>query len=254
MNGELSNILKAASKKVVDTFLPRRCVACGSLNPSGEYQYICKACAEKMYIVKGGACLRCGEILEAKLSPNALSCHRCRKHPPNYNWCVSACLFSDAPRELILRLKYKQGLYLLKDLITIIRNNPRATSFLQNALLVPVPLHPRKESKRKYNQSKLIADAIVEAFPEANLRVCDALKRIKYTTTQTSLRRAEHIANVTDAFVFNEEFSLSDLPKKTHFIIVDDVLTSGATMSECALVFKREGYRNIDAFSFAKRY
>lgn len=80
----------------------------------------------------------------------------------------------------------------------------------------------------------------------------NALKRVRKTGTQTQLSREERAENIKDAFAIREN-SLRGIKKSARIVIVDDVMTSGATISECARTLKRAGYKNIDAFSFARK-
>ena len=106
--------------------------------------------------------------------------------------------------------------------------------------------------RRGYNQSELIAKSIIKAFPYANIRLLNALKRTRRTGTQTRLTKEERAENIKGAFdVISRK--LAKIDKQNHIVIVDDVMTSCATMSECAKVLKRRGFKNVDAFALARK-
>lgn len=250
------NIVITLAKKfwrfAIDTIFPRRCVHCGKHNPDSQYNYICNVCAKNIYIIKGGRCLRCGAILGTNTSPNSVFCYKCKEAAPAFNWSLSCCLFKGAARDLIIELKYKKALYVLNDIQKIIISNPNAEAFLHDAILVPVPLHNSRKAKRGFNQSEIISKAARRAFPSSGIKLCNLLTRTRRTQTQTKLSKEERSQNIKGAFSINPNLA-GKIAKSSHIIIVDDVMTSGATMSECAKELKRNGYKNIDVFSFARK-
>ncbi len=135
----------------------------------------------------------------------------------------------------------------------IAKKNSELEDFIRNAILVPIPLHNIRALHRKYNQSELIANMLTKGFPDTNSRTLNLLKRTKNTPTQTTLDRISRSANIKNAFTLKESKELLLLPKNTKIILVDDVMTSGATLSECAKVLKKSGFKNVSAFTFAKR-
>ena len=149
-------------------------------------------------------------------------------------------------------LKYRNAYYLRSDIIRIMKAATPKKHFLENAILIPVPLHYSRKLKRKYNQAEVIAECARTAFPDANITVLNALKRVRKTSTQTQLSREERAENIKDAFAILGN-SMRGIRKSARIVIVDDVMTSGATISECARTLKRAGYKNIDAFSFARK-
>ncbi len=251
MNQFSKHLLKIKNA-LLDLFFPRRCVYCGRANFTGEYDFICKDCEKEIYIIKGGRCLRCSEIIGPNNAPNALFCSKCVDDTPAFNWSMSCCIFNGPVREIVHGLKYKNSPFLVADIIKILRQTPGAEDFLRDSILVPVPLHYMRRIRRGYNQSELIAKSIIKAFPCANIRLLNALKRTRRTGTQTRLTKEERAENIKGAFdVISRK--LAKIDKQNHIVIVDDVMTSCATMSECAKVLKRRGFKNVDAFAFARK-
>jgi ComF family protein len=113
--------------------------------------------------------------------------------------------------------------------------------------LVPVPLHPTKERERGYNQSEHICRGISKANGAQVLP--HLLKRTRHTQTQTTLDARERKENVADAFALNTRFA--SLVRGANFIIVDDIITTGATIDECARVLKAHGTEKVFAVSVA---
>ncbi|GGZ20382.1 hypothetical protein GCM10007049_11200 [Echinicola pacifica] len=105
--------------------------------------------------------------------------------------------------------------------------------------IVPVPLHPLKEKRRGYNQSQMFAEGLSLVL---NVPVWKALDRIEFTSTQTKKSRMERISNVEGVFGINQSFEV--LGK--HLLLVDDVMTTGATLSACANVLLSSKTQQVD--------
>ncbi len=237
--------------KILDIAFPRECLSCGKANPEDGFDYICADCARETYFINGGACLNCGEIVGVADAPFVRGCAACVDARPRFASIRSACLFSSGVRALMLELKYKNGLHVLDDLVRLVSCMHGADEFLSGAILVPVPLHSSRLRKRKYNQSELIARRLVQKFPHMNLECADILRRTRSTQTQTMLDKSQRADNVRGAFEIRKKKPLPE--KDSRIILLDDVATTGATMDECAKVFKRAGYKNVHAFSVFKR-
>lgn len=114
-------------------------------------------------------------------------------------------------------------------------------------ILVPVPLHKTRERERGFNQIRRILDALPPEFRDGTLsRISPALARIRATPQQTRLPRAERLKNVAGAFVADEAAA-----RNTHAILIDDVCTTGATLSECAKALQAAGAK-VTALAFAR--
>jgi ComF family protein len=131
----------------------------------------------------------------------------------------------------IQRLKYSGGKVLAQPLAYEL--SKRYSKKMKSKVLIPVPLHPSRERERGFNQSTLLVSAV---------------RRIKKTQPQVTLTETERTVNVHDAFALAQ--NLEPLPKRG--IIVDDVFTTGATMSEVACVLHGAGMKHITALTIAK--
>src|SRR5262249_21837498 len=112
-------------------------------------------------------------------------------------------------------------------------------------LVVPVPLHPARKRERGFNQAELLAR---ELSRSRGLSLGKALDRIRYTTTQTQFDRNERMENLKDAFRLRHGCNVQGL----RMLLVDDVLTTGSTLSECASVLKRAGAHAVHAVTVAR--
>jgi ComF family protein len=125
------------------------------------------------------------------------------------------------------------------------------TSLLKSRpVLVPVPITKTRKRDRGYNQSEILAKNLAKKF---NLRVINCLARVKETKSQVGLNKKERSENIKDAFALNSKLIIqgSELENAT-ILLVDDVLTSGATMNEAAKILKRAGVKSVWALAFAK--
>ena len=112
-------------------------------------------------------------------------------------------------------------------------------------VIVPVPLHPTRQRERGFNQASLLAELL---SPEISVPSKPLLERIRHTTTQTALDRAERMKNLHNAFRLRKRVNVRDL----RVLLVDDVLTTGSTLSECARVLKRAGAISVHAVTAAR--
>jgi len=240
-------------KKILDFVFPRQCVFCGKINPQGKYEFVCPDCIPTIRLLDGARCTVCSEPVGPGDMPNIHGCPKCAAHNYAFGQTLCLCAFDGAPREMVHELKYRRGVHILRDIAKIAKDFPRLEEYLKGAVLAPVPLHHFRALRRKYNQSELIAKTLADTFPNAGISVKPLLRRTRSTPTQTTLDRHKREANVKGAFSFRAVKVNAALSRDTRIIIVDDVMTSGSTLSECARILKKEGFKNIDAFAFAKR-
>ncbi|MDQ8186915.1 phosphoribosyltransferase family protein [Pelagicoccus sp. SDUM812002] len=168
----------------------------------------------------------------------------CEHLQPAFRQGWSIALFRGPLRELIYSLKYKEGLWALRDIRELARSAPGLSEFAGESVLVPVPLHSRKLRERGYNQSELLAEELREVIP--NCRVEDLLCRHVDTVSQTQFDRKQRIRNLKNAFSLRQNRAI-DPPKR--YIIVDDVFTTGSTVNACAAALRRAGARSIDVLT-----
>jgi ComF family protein len=116
----------------------------------------------------------------------------------------------------------------------------------RGAVVVPVPLHPRKERERGYNQTALLAEILVRVAG-GGARVEPLLRRVVDTATQTAFDRRSRMANLKNAFALARGASLNP---DQHYLLVDDVFTTGSTLNSCALALRRAGGLNLDVVTF----
>ena len=149
-------------------------------------------------------------------------------------------------RALVLEIKYHRGRPVLDDMAEIFRRIPRWGAAVRGATLVPVPLHPRKARARGYNQAELLAEAIAQVAG-GGTKVALLLGRRTDTESQTAFDRRTRMANLKNAFALAKGATLNPAH---HYILVDDVFTTGSTLNNCACVLQRAGVLTIDVITF----
>ncbi|MBI3943409.1 MAG: ComF family protein [Chloroflexi bacterium] len=219
---------------VVDLLFPPRCVHCKQAG-----QWLCQACLGQIRPVSPPYCRWCG-------SPGVAGiCARCRVHPPAFDIGYSLAVYEEPVRSIIHHLKYKNGRWLAPLLGDVLHTGFRQLAWQIDAI-VPVPLHPQREKERGFNQALLLAQELArrEGLPlEVNL-----LRRVRYTRSQTGLDPAGRLANVAGAFACRDGQKVIG----RQVLLVDDVMTTGATMSACAQALKSGGAGKVYALALAR--
>lgn len=236
--------VRAAGRMVLDVALPPTCIACRTIVSTPGT--LCGGCWSRLVLVERPFCERLGtpfpfEVGEARLSAAAVA------EPPAYDRARAATVFGDISQDLVHGLKYGDRLDLA---VPMARMMVRAGGeLLADAdLLIPVPLHRLRLWRRRFNQAAMLARAIARSSGVA-VRT-DALVRIRATTSQVSLSRVERRANVAGAFAVPPQNSGAIVGRR--IILVDDVLTTGATLDACARVLRRSGATRVDVLTFAR--
>ena len=153
-------------------------------------------------------------------------------------------VYNDVLKKIIYEFKYKHNRSIFKLVYNLIYERQKLFRLPPSAILVPVPLHPQKLKERGYNQANELSKVISQIY---GLDIVDCLERVKYTQTQTKMSVRKRKENVNNAFSPKHEFRDT---LHRDIIIVDDVITSGSTINECAKCFSQAG-QNIHALSLA---
>ena len=216
---------------ILDLLFPKRCVSCGRFDA-----YICSECFSKIQIIDKPVCPYCErQAVGGKTHPG------CNKRY-GLDGLVVASRYFGPVKNAIVKIKYKWTYDIEKVLVDLLAENLWKFEFPQDAALVPVPLHPRRKRWRGFNQAEILGRDLAKRFKHPH---SDLLVRNRNTRPQVELKKDERKENVLGAFSLrplrhSELDSESSLKGRT-FILVDDVYTTGATMSECAKVLKHAG-------------
>ena len=234
------HLLNKTFKAVLDLVFPRSCVHCNDIVDPSPYDFVCSRCASDMIKCLPPACNTCGyPFYGVIVSPK--TCPHCTELDPVFDQGITLFLAKRAGRSILHELKYREGGYVLNDIFTMVKDSKHYLEYLQNATLVPVPLHPTKFRERGFNQSEQIANMLVRCT-DGNARVEKLLIRKKYTQSQTCLNRSKRYQNVKNAFALAPNTVLN--PNEL-YIIIDDVFTTGSTLNACARVLRKAGASHL---------
>jgi ComF family protein len=234
---------RSVLRTALDLALPPLCAAC---REPVEGKGLCPACWSKLSFITKPYCERLGIPFVYDPGPGILSMEAIAD-PPAYNRARAAVRFDEISRVLVHALKYGDRLDLAPMMGRWISRAGREVLAEADAL-VPVPLHWRRLWTRRFNQSAMLAAAVSAASGVP--MVTDALKRVKATVQQVGLSRSERAANVQGAFRVPEQGKAAVVGRR--LIVLDDVLTSGATVEGCARALLRAGASNVDVLVFAR--
>jgi ComF family protein len=239
--------LASLARGLGDVFFPPVCVGCRGLVEEGPFRHLCGRCGRLLALIRAPLCPTCGHPFAGAVAEEG-ACPHCADLAPAFGSSRSAVLFRGAGRALLLELKYHRGRFVLGDLEEVFRRSPDLLAHVRDAVLVPVPLHPRKRRERGYNQGALVASALARAAG-GRTRVEPILRREIDTPTQTVLDRRERAANLAGAFAL----AGSRRPDPgLRYVIVDDVFTTGSTLDGCARVLRRSGCPDVDAATYGR--
>jgi len=235
--------LRAGFALVADVALPQLCPSCREpVDGAG----LCPACWSKLSFIAPPYCQRLGIPFAFDSGAGLLSMEAIAD-PPAYNRARAAVRYDDVARKLVHALKYGDRLDLAP---TMGRWMARAGGeLLADAdALVPVPLHWRRQWARRFNQAALLAQII--ARTNGRVVAHGALKRVKATPQQVGLDKSERAHNVQGAFRVPAAGRAEVAGRK--LLLIDDVLTSGATIDACTRALLRAGATSVDVLVFAR--
>jgi competence protein ComFC len=223
---------------------PPVCTFCGGKTRAGEY--LCEQCEARAMRIVPPFCEQCSEPFEGAIT-TTFTCANCAHRTIYFDAAVAAYRGRGIVRDIIHDFKYARQVH-LRHLVArwlfaaFVDERLRGRQF---EIIVPVPLHPTRQRERGFNQASLLAELL-----SARISIpCKALlKRVRYTTTQTALDRAERMENLHNAFRLRKKANVRGL----HVLLIDDVLTTGSTLSECARVLKHAGASSVYAATAAR--
>jgi len=257
------------AKSIIEIVLPTRCPSCGDIvhNDKSDIKFgqsgFCPSCWMQLKFITPPACISCSMPFEFEAYDNPndegfddlRKCSDCLQSPPIHDGIRAALFYDDIPRQTILKLKYS-GRMAIAQLIAdyLQRYLQKDIEMLGKDIWVtPVPLHWTRLLKRTYNQSALIADALItreNVAREDIEHIPDILKRIKRTPPLKGSSAKERQVLLKDAFALNERYK--DSIKGRSIILVDDVYTSGSTTNACAQTLKEAGAHHVIIYCWTR--
>lgn len=238
---------------LVNFLYPPRCAACSVRLAASAPERLCSCCQEHVERPAGARCPRCADVLPGTAAADGVTlCPRCVESPPSFRAVYAATIYhgldagSDNPvPSLIRRHKYGFDQSLSRALSECLQD-PLPVRRDDYDVVVPVPLHRRRLRWRGFNQSALLAAELARrlGLPLA----IGNLRRVRATPPQSARTRKARLKNVAGAFLVRN-------PKRIlgrRVLLVDDVVTTGATVEECARVLLGAGAMVVDVFTLAR--
>lgn len=240
-------MLNAIFESIINIIYPLTCVACNRPNHQKENNgYLCNEC---YYIIKRHLppfCLKCGRGIRELKNIYEGICSVCQNRNYYFDRAWSLCSYEGIIKELIHKFKYNQKIHYKVIFGNLFREFFGTFNILGDVdLIIPIPLHPTKLREREYNQS-LILSFIVGELIQKQIYT-DILVRIRNTKSQIDLDERARKNNIAGCFSVKNGFQL----KSKSILLVDDVLTTGITLSEAARVIKEFNPNNISVLTLA---
>lgn len=227
--------VKGLASNLLNFIFPPRCATCNTLG-----SLLCGDCYGRIQWLQEPLCSVCGRVLTARKS----LCHVCQQRPLPLKQIRAATLFEDPIPTVIHNLKYNGHFALAQPLAQIM------TSAWQRwqtpiDLILPIPLHKKREKDRGYNQSTLLATCFAQ---HQNIEIReDILQRVKNTTPQVSLNAVERQKNMEQAFIVQKSQVVN-----RQILLIDDVCTTGATMASAAEALLGAGAKSVSGYCVAR--
>ncbi|HEY4052707.1 MAG TPA: ComF family protein [Terriglobales bacterium] len=232
-----------AARGLFAAFFPSECRICDAPLLNISRLPVCDECIAAIHPIAGKTCDICGEALPGLTrGDEAQSCSACQDSQPHFAKATAFGAYDGELRELIHLLKYEQVLPAAGVLGGMLADAIGKLKLAAPVLVVPVPLHSSKRRQRRFNQADLIARAALGKLAQDDLEfAAKVLVRVKPTVSQIGLTRPQRRENMRGAFRVLHPKRV----KGRSILLVDDVLTTGTTASECARVLRKAGAEQV---------
>ncbi|MDD5291584.1 MAG: ComF family protein [Candidatus Omnitrophica bacterium] len=240
-------MLKTILESFINIVYPPICVTCNKPNGLRENQGL--ICHECYYGIKRHIppfCLKCGRGLNSLESISSGVCRGCAKKHYYFDQAYSMCVYDGPIKELIHRFKYNYKLQYKTVFENLLKEFLQSFNVLRDIdLIIPIPLHPVKLREREYNQSQILA-AMASQILQKPVG-SDILSRSRNTKPQIDLKEEARMKNIHGCFTVKN----GDKVKSKQILLVDDVLTTGTTLSEAARMLKQHQPEKICVLTLA---
>ena len=244
MFAPLPRLLRGAAETLADLLFPPHCALCLCRTRGGEH--LCADCRKTAPAIAAPFCQTCSAPHTGNID-GPFTCSHCRERRFHFTCAVARYRSKDAVRELVHRFKYKRH-YHLRHVLAGWLADTLDDARLQTPpcdAVVPVPLHPVRQRERGFNQARVLAEELAR---RGGIPLADCLRRIRPTPTQTAFDRQARIENLRGAFRMRQNADVRNL----HILLVDDILTTGSTVDECARVLTGAGAASVRVATVAR--
>lgn len=238
-------MLRALFAAALDFLFPPLCHVCRTFIPDAGPLHICFACRERMTLIKSPQCVVCGVSFIGAGDDHL--CGECVKSHRHVDAARAVFVYEGASRDLIHSFKYRNKTHLRRPLALLtIEQLSEFVRLRAPHVIIPVPLHRKRLRSRGFNQAVLLGELFSSHWNMPLDR--HNLRRIRWTEPQVNLSAGDRRANVKGAFSLQNP----DLVRGRRVLLVDDVLTTGSTVEECALMLKNAGAEDVTVITVAR--
>lgn len=239
-------MLHRLNHHILDVIFPPRCGACGGFTES--HGRLCGSCWSALSFIAPPCCAACGYPFAYEMAEADALCAACMQDKPDYDGHRSMLVFDEHSKKLIHDLKYHDKPLLLPLFGDWLFRAGNLWLEAENLVIIPVPLHFLRLLTRRYNQAALLAKELAKRSGKPFL--LDGMKRIKHRPPQAGLSRDQRLKNMRGAFAVTPKHR--DFLREKTVLLVDDVMTTGATLNACAKALKKQGVTNVYACTLAR--
>lgn len=234
-------LLDDLDRGLFDLVFPRDCAVTQEPMEASAWLHLSAAGADRLDRITDPRCITCGHPFEGIIEGDR-ACPHCEELHPAFGRAVCAFRARGPARVIIHRIKYGRSPFLIDDLAAAALTDELLRRHLAGSILVPVPLHPNRLRHRGYNQAERLANFLAARVP--GCKSVRLLSKIEETESQTRLGRADRRQNVAGVFRLAAGAVVSP---NQRYVVIDDVLTTGATLHSCAVALKKAGAELVDA-------
>lgn len=227
---------------------PNVCQICDENRADCNSGYVCEACrnsADGVRWLEPPFCARCGLPFSGEIASD-FECPNCIDFEPQFDFARASVRASELLLDCVHRYKYNRAIWLEPFFTVLMQQAHRVMAGWKWDMIVPVPLHPVKLREREFNQAERLARMILN--PDKRELNTTLLKRVEYTVTQTALSKRKRAENMKGAFQIAKGRSLNG----ERILLIDDVLTTGATASACAEILKSGGAGQVGVWTLVR--
>lgn len=231
-------------KNFLNLLFPFECTICKTKDTE---QHVCNNCWNEINFIDENSCYICSNPVFIS-SNEKLICAECLKNKPHYTQAKALMKYDARSKKIIKNFKYFDQLHLLNYLSNLLVS--RAKNLINEChFIIPVPMHKFKFIRRGYNQASLLAGAIAISCNKPY--IANLLIKNKNTKAQSFLNKKERQKNIKNSIILNKKYL--PLIKNKKILLVDDVITTGATINECSKTLKLGSPEQVYVLSLAKR-